>query len=82
LADAVHNSRRRSDHVLCLAKQRQQQFPPNLMAELVGTIARREPDGVDDGVEPAKSIELALAVGCNVLAARHPPLWLNTRPPA
>jgi hypothetical protein len=49
----VHNSRRRSNHVLGLAKQRQQQLPPNAMAELAGTIVCRQPDGVDDRVEPA-----------------------------
>ena len=68
-ADAAHNSRRRSNHVHSRAKQRQQQLPLNAMAELAGTIVCREPDGVDDGVEPAQPVELALAVGCNVRAA-------------
>jgi len=42
--------RRRSNHVLSLAKQRQQQVPPYVMAELAGVVVGGKPNGVDQGI--------------------------------
>jgi hypothetical protein len=52
-----------ADHTFSGQHERVKECLPILGRELVGSVLERQPDGIDDRVNAAKAVELALLVG-------------------